>query len=582
MKNRTSMHVISAPFNCPPDDRHGRPSFARVLREVARVWREERERALQAAAQIGERLTTAAAAEARSGDPDAALVEATVEELAQSFDFHYGGFGHAPKFPHAGGLDLVLDYYLDTRIDWTRRIAEETLVAMVRGGFYDQVGGGFHRYSTDARWIIPHFEKMAYDNGALLATCARGSVVFDAPELRVAAEGVIAWHRDVAGRLQGAGGFIASQDADHSPDDDGDYWTWTSAELREALHDEQLYRAATIFYGVEDHASAMHLDPQRHVLYRAMPIAALARMLGIDTEDAAARVEMIRARLKQARDLRPQPYVDRTVYSGWNALMASGFIAAARFLQRPDAAEDALRALTRVWRESWRAERGVLHRAGDDASGYHVDDQAHTLLALVDAFEYTQDAAWLQNARAVAGVMLQRFAENGALRDRPLHERGEVPSLDRPYLPIADAPSPSGNGAGALALLRLHAFTGDDRWLRGGESIVRAFAGSAAQLGSGAATYVKAVAWLTRPVTTVVVVEESGGDLLAAALCAPRPRTIIPRFDPGSVDVAALPPELTAMVTAAAPRAYVCAGRTCAAPVSGAAALAELLHTFTG
>jgi uncharacterized protein YyaL (SSP411 family) len=567
----------------PPDDRYGRPSFARVLREVARVWREERDRALQAASQIGERLTTAAAAEARPGEPDAALVSATIEELAQSFDFRYGGFGQAPKFPNAGGIDLVLDEYLDTGVDWTRRIAEETLLAMARGGFYDQIGGGFHRYSTDARWIIPHFEKMAYDNGVLLATTARAYAVLEDAELRAAAAAVIDWHRDVAGPLRAEGGFIASQDADFSPDDDGDYWTWTTAELRTALQDEELFRAALTCYGLDDHASAMHLDPQRHVLYRALSTEALARRLGISVDDAAARIATIRTRLKEVRDARPQPYVDRTLYSGWNGLVASGFLAAARHLDRDDAAEDALKALERVWRESFRDGAGLLHRAGDDASGYHLDDHAHVLLALLDAFEYTQDTAWLERARALADIMLRRFATaTGALRDRPSDERGVVAALDRAYLPIADAPSPSGNGAGALALLRLHALVGDDRWLTAGTAIVRAFAGSANKLGSGAATYMKAVSWLTRPVTTVVIVDDEGSELFARALRSPRPRTVVRRFTPGAVDVSALPAEIAAMVTAAAPRAYVCAGRTCAAPVSDAAALASLLRDFTG
>jgi uncharacterized protein YyaL (SSP411 family) len=327
----------------------------------------------------------------------------------------------------------------------------------------------------------------------------------------------------------------------------------------------------------------MHLDPQRHVLYRAMSLDALARRLGVNVADAAVSVDTIRTRLKQVRDERAQPYVDRTLYAGWNALLASGFLAAARHLDAPAAAADALAALTRVWRDAHRDGAGLLHRAGDDASGYHVDDHAHMLLALLDAFEYTQDALWLERARTLAAVTLRRFATaNGALRDRPADERGAVAALDRPYLPIADAPSPSANGAGALALLRLHALTSDEEWLRAGTSIVRAFAGSAGKLGSGAATYVKAVSWLTRPVTTVVVIEEDGGELFARALRSPRPRTVIRRFAPGALDVSALPQEIAAMVTAAAPRAYVCAGRTCAAPVSDAAALDTLLRDFTG
>ncbi|HSJ06317.1 MAG TPA: thioredoxin domain-containing protein [Longimicrobiales bacterium] len=570
----------------PPDDRFGRPSFQRVLRDVDRVWREERGRADSAAAQIGERLVEAARAERRPGDPSADLIAETVEELAQSFDFRYGGFGRAPKFPNAGALDLLLDEALDNGTEWAHRIVYETLHAMIRGGFHDQVGGGFHRYSTDARWIIPHFEKMAYDNGVLLATCARASVVVDDGACRAAAEGVLSYYRDVAAQLVDAGGFPASQDADHSPEDDGDYWTWTRQELRAALGDDDLLRTAVLFYGHDDAGSAMHLDPSRRVLFQALSLGALARELGVDAGTAALRVQAVRDRLKAARDGRPRPYVDTTLYSGWVALVASGFLAAARHLDSATAGRDAVRALRRLWREGFREGRGMLHRVGDDGSGVHLDDQAHAMLAFLDAFEYTQDPAWLADARVLGETMLARFSDpdGGGLRDRPVDERGPVVALDRPYLPIADAPAPSGNGSAALALLRLHALTGDEAARESGLRILGSFAGSAPRLGSSAATYVKATAWAVQPVTTVVVVEDDDGDrpLLREALRRYRPRTVVRHYVPGAADTRALPAPVAAMLTSDAPRAYVCAGRTCAAPVADAAALADVLRNLRG
>jgi uncharacterized protein len=569
----------------PPDDRFGRPSFPRVLREVARVWSEERERARDAAAQIGERLEAAAGAERQPGELSPGVVGDVLEELAQSFDFRHGGFGRAPKFPNAGALDLLLDEWLEHDTDWARRIVSETLAGMIRGGFRDQVGGGFHRYSVDARWIIPHFEKMAYDNGVLLATCARAYAALGEPLLRDAAIGVIDYYRDVAGDLVTTGGFPASQDADHSPDDDGDYWTWTREELRDALADAELERTAVLWYGMEDPGSAMHLDPSRRVLFQSLTPSELAQRLQVAEDIAAERIETVRRRLKEVRDARPQPFVDRTLYSGWVALVASGFVAAARWLGRPDALDDALAALRRLRVDAFREGRGLLHRVGDDGSGFHLDDQAHALLAFLDAYEATQDDAWLDDARRTAAVMTRRFrdAQSGALQDRPNDEPAIAGVLARPYLPVADAPSPSGNGSAALGLLRLHALTGDEHARDDARLILEALAGGAARLGSSAATWVKAVGWALLPVTNVVVVEEEGSDeLFRAALESPRPRTAIRRFAPGTTEPAALPPALQAMITAEAPRAYVCAGTTCAAPVADAGALAVVLADFRG
>lgn len=574
----------------PPVAAHGRPSFDNVLREVARVWRDERPRALEAASKIGERLQAASGVEARAGDPQESLIGDTLEELAQSFDFRYGGFGQAPKFPNAGALDLLLDEYLDAGTPWARRIVEETLDAMIDGGFHDQIGGGFHRYSVDARWLIPHFEKMAYDNGVLLATCARAYAALGLPQYRAAAAGVVDHYHDIARDLLREGGFPASQDADYSPDDDGDYWTWTREEVADALDDEELTRTALLYYGFADPAGAMHLDRSRHVLFRALPVESLAERTGVTIAEAEDRVKQIAGRLKQMRDRRPAPYVDITRYSGWTALVASGFLAAERFAGIEGGAATAIRALERIMREGFTPEAGVLHRVGDPGSAVHVDDQAHVLLALVDAFEHTQDRTWLDHATAVAGVLRRRFRDpqTGALRDRPLDESGDVATLDRAYYPIADAPSPSGNGAAALGLLRLHAYTSEPQVREDAQSILSAFAGSAAQLGSSAATWMKALAWDLKPVTTIVVVEEAAGPMWQSALRSFHPRAVVLRLDPQPTGAGetpptgTLPPELAAMVTGEAPRGYVCSGRTCAAPAADAIELTERIHQFRG
>ncbi len=571
----------------PPNDAHGRPSFRRVLNEVARIWAEEPARAADAARGIRERTASYAAAEVDAGAVSEELVGIALDALADSYDVRHGGFGRAPKFPNAGGLDLLLDAWLDDGAAWTGRIVEETLTAMVRGGIYDQLGGGFHRYSTDARWIIPHFEKMATDNGVLATTLARAAVVFDSTRFDQAVRGIVEHYRDVAGDVVAAGGFPASQDADFGLDNDGDYWTWTVEELNDALGgDARLLRVAVLHFGVDDPAGSMHIDPARHVLFRQLDAADVAGQ--IDTDEAAARelIAEVRRRLKVTRDRRPRPFVDETLYAPQVALVAAGHLAAARHLGMADAGEAALRALDRIWRDGFAEGLGVAHRIGDRQTGEGLDDQAHFANTLIDAFEVTQDRSHLERAQQILDIAIARFTdETGAFRDRPVDVESDVAPLARPHYPLTDAPEPSGNGAIALALLRMHEITGETGWRERAERVLRAFAAAVPRFASSAATYVKAVARATLPVTRIVVVaepgDEAGDALLTTALRVYRPRTLVLRIAPGEA-ASGLPPELDAMLSGAAPRAYVCAGRRCAAPVSAVAPLTALMREFRG
>jgi hypothetical protein len=304
-----------------------------------------------------------------------------------------------------------------------------------------------------------------------------------------------------------------------------------------------------------------------------------------DSGTVHAQIENARRRLKQARDARPRPYVDETLYAGWVALVAAGHLAAARHLNRADAASAAIAALDRLHRAAFDPDLGYTHRVGDRSTGELLEDQALVAAALVDAFEVTQQTAFLERACDVVRIMLARFRDpaSGGLLDRPRDTAAEARPLEMPLLPIGDSPTPSGNGVAALTLMRLHVITADPTYLDQAETILRAFAGSAARLGSSAATWMKALAWLTLPVTTIVVVGDrnlAARELLDTALRAYRPRTVVRCLDPAAMAVASLPVELRAMITAETPRAYLCAGRTCAAPTASAAELLDLIRTF--
>jgi uncharacterized protein len=568
----------------PPDDRYGRPSLKRVLVEIARVWRDEKGRARESAQALRSRLEEVRRAESLPGELDPRLVHAGVEAFARAFDFRYGGFGGAPKFPNAGALLLLLDHHIDTGFDWAARIVRETLGALARGGIHDQLGGGFHRYATDARWLIPHFEKMAYDNGPLLQAYARAYAVLPDELYLSVGRGMLRHHQAVAPALLERGGFPASQDADVGPEDDGDYWTWTLDEVHAALGgDERLVQVAQLTFGLDDPGSAMPSDRERHVPYRAHEPRTLVRELEVDEAEAGRLVAEVERRLLAAREQRPAPYVDDTVYIGWTALVASGYLAAARHLGLDGAEPLALRALTRIWDESWDGHEGVAHRVGSRGDGL-LDDHAHFAAALLDAFELTQDGAWLERAAGVVDVLRNRFRDDdGAFLDRP-RERAAPGALTEPHRPVTDTPEPAGNAVAALALLRLDALLPEQGYAQDAERVLRAFAGAAEQMPTALATYLRALDWAVQGPTSVAVVakrsDARGRELLAAALGHYRPRTVVRLVGPDEAQDAALPAEIRAMLTGEAPRAYVCAGRSCAPPVAEPAALTNLLRAL--
>src|ERR1041384_1652830 len=334
----------------PEHNAYGRPGFVSVLEHIARLYRDDRAKVTDNATAIRKHIT-AARIEAKSGAIDAALLEQGAGQMARAFDVRYGGFGTAPKFPHPAACEFLLGRWRDGGEAWLREVAEKTLAGMARGGIRDHVGGGFHRYAVDERWIVPHFEKMIYDNAELLKAYCAATAAWGEATAREVANGVVDWVFEIlSDREQGA--FFTSQDADVGLHDDGDYWTWTVDEARAALGEREFDVAARVF-DIEPRGE-MHHNPAKNVLWRkAEPTAAEQPVL-----------QAARAQLKQARDRRPRPYVDTTPYVNWNAMMASAFLTAGAVLDRRECNDLALKVLERLWNESWDATRGMSHVCG--------------------------------------------------------------------------------------------------------------------------------------------------------------------------------------------------------------------------
>ncbi|SPE24825.1 conserved hypothetical protein [Candidatus Sulfotelmatobacter sp. SbA7] len=597
----------------PPADGYGRPSFKRVLLSIAQAYREKHGEVLEQAQMVESAI---ARAESFSGSEkvSATVIDAILESARKMFDEVNGGFGSAPKFPHPAVLDLVMEQYVRTRNDATdgeelRTIFVHTLEKMARGGVYDQLAGGFHRYSVDERWIVPHFEKMCYDNSELLKNYVHAYQATGDEFFAGVARDIIRWVEEwLSDRAHG--GFYASQDADYSMDDDGDYFTWTLEESKAALAEDEA-AVATLYYDIEE-AGDMHHNPAKNVLHIQNSTEEIARRLNIPEARAGALLTAAQKKMYAARLLRPTPYVDKTVYAGWNAMCVSACLEAAKVLDLAPARHFALRSLDRLLSEGWNAERGMRHviAYSEASSGLSsdpraerreisgvLDDYAFAVIACLDAYEATADLSYFRFARTIADAMVAGFFDpvEGGFFDTRGAASGEPNALGilgTRRKPFQDSPTPAGNSAAAIALLRLHGYAGnvsnnDESYRDKAEQTLELYAGIAGQHGIFAATFGLAVVRFFQPHTQVVVI---GNDDAASALyrTATRPHglnTAVLRLDAGKVVAQNLPPALAETIpnlpalTERRSFAVVCSGFACQPPIFDEEELARALKS---
>ncbi len=561
----------------PPTDGHGRPGFRRLLKEVARLWSEEPERIRESAQQIQGALARMQSRRAPAVGALADFVAAVRADIAGAYDPVHGGFGMAPKFPHPTAVSFLL---WDAGANGTAASADrarETLLKMADGGMYDQVGGGFHRYSVDEGWHIPHFEKMGADNAALLLAYAEGAQRFPDARFPEVLRGTLGW---VRGSLQDPeGGFAASQDADNAPGDDGDYFTWTKPEVRAAL-DADDAKFAIRFFGLGTDGR-MHHDPDRNVLFRMLPAATAAEGLPAGRDPAAA-LDRVVGRLAAARGARPTPGIDRALYADINGRFIAAFARAAPLAGDPTVLADARRAADRFLRVAYRPRDGVAHRLGPEGrSGFGLlEDQVAFGAGLVELAGATAEPRYVSAAIDVLETVDREFrGEDGLLRDLAprLYDGPSVGGLAEPSYPLEDSPHLSANAGAALAWCRLAALVKDDRWRSKAEALLPPIAariGSAGLFAAGSAWAAGLV--LTEPATVVIEGTGEAADRLeAAARRAWHPNAWVFRGTPPPPF--ALPDELTTPSGPGTARALVCFGTSCAPPVTDPTELASVL-----
>ena len=564
----------------PRDDRYGRPGFERVLLTMADVWKNKRTEVLESAASVIAAIEHGETFAGRAGSLSLGIVDKLLESAVKQFDARHGGFGSQPKFPHPAAIDLLIDVAGRTGNESARQAAFVTLEKMARGGVYDQLAGGFHRYSVDERWVVPHFEKMLYDNAGLLANYVHAFQSFvDADAARVSRD-IIRWLDEVMTDRE-RGGFYASQDADLTLDDDGDYFTWTHAEAAAVLTPEEM-GIAELFYDIGE-LGDMHHNPAKNVLHRNLTLEEAAARAGMLKEDVERTLASAKQKLLAARAQRPTPYIDKTIYTSWNALAISAYLEAGRVLDMRGPRQFALKTLDRILNEGWESGRGLAHviAYSENAAEQRyvagvLDDYAFLANALVDAWYATANRRYYDSALEIVESMIARFYDStgGGFFDTETSSDAPLGALSARRKPLQDTPTPAGNPAAAAALLRLEALSGRSDLRGKAEDTLENFGGVVEHFGLYAGTYGLALELLLLPPVQVVVIGEGMEAKKLAAIATARyavnKQVMVLR--PEQVTTENLPPVLAETLpnlpelASGSAFAVVCRGTSCQPP----------------
>jgi uncharacterized protein YyaL (SSP411 family) len=569
----------------PPDDNFGRPGMKRVLSSIAQNYKTHQSEIHAGADQIAQALAGAETLEKSSGSADRRIVDAIVSNIGRMFDPQYGGFGSQPKFPHPGAIDLLLDAYLESKQAWLLSVVNTTLEGMGRGGVYDQIGGGFHRYSVDERWIVPHFEKMSYDNAGLLGNYLRAYQITRNEFFKEISLGILSFIENVL--TAPGGGFYASQDADISLEDDGDYFTWTLDEVKGVLDATE---AAVIAerYHVEPHGE-MHHNAAKNVLFIEQPFEAIAARVKVAPEEVPQILARAKSKMYAARLKRPTPFVDTALYASWNGMMISALLDAYKVLDHEAARASALKALDLMLAKACDPAKGMYHSLVNGQARIEglLDDQVFIAAALLDAYEVTGTRTYFDRTLEIAETTVRRFWDDsaGGFFDTAKDLDGRQGNLAQTRKAFQDSPTPAGNSIAVSVLDRLATLAERPDFREKAQATLDLLAPKAAELGLYAATYGLALVNHLRPPIEVVVIGGGGHDstksLLRAADQAPRAGKRFFHFDPTVLKSRDLPAGLAATLPHVPydgrPLALVCVGASCQPPTSDPEELARAL-----
>ena len=529
----------------PPQPRQGMPAWSQVLEAIAEAWQQQRAEIMQSSQRIVDRLRVTATLEAPDAELEPAELDAAGAGLRRAYDAEYGGWGRAPKFPSASLIEFLLRR-------GERQMALHTLRRMAGGGMYDQVGGGFARYSVDERWIVPHFEKMLYDNALLARAYLHGWQVTGDDLFRTVAEETLDW---ALLEMRGPeGGFYSALDAD-SEGEEGRFYVWTVDELREALAGEPDADEAIAWFGATDRGNFE------------------GRNIPVRGPGEPERRHAWRERLYEVRAKRVWPGLDDKRLTSWNALMIAALADAGAVLEREDYL-DAARGTAEFVLRDLRDAGGRLLRTWKDGQAKlnaYLEDHAFLLEALISLYEATFEPRWFGEARALADTMIERFAdeENGGFFETSSdHEQLVARRKD-----LEDHPIPAGNSSAAYGLLRLAALTGEHAYADRAESVLRLLHELAPKHPQAFGHLLQALDFRLAQVKEVALVGDELGPLERVVRDGFRPHLVLAGGEPDGVPLLEGRNPVEGRATA-----YVCEQFACKAPVTEPEQLEALLN----
>ena len=557
----------------PPEDRQGMPGWSRVLRSVSEAYESRRDEVTSAADQVVEKLHSMFTSFTGSASSLDKAPEAAFDKFKQEFDQEFGGFGLAPKFPQPMNLEFLLRRYAQTKDQNALQMVEKSLLAMARGGIYDHVGGGFHRYSTDSRWLVPHFEKMLYDNALLGRVYLHTYQVTKTPFYREIVEQTLDYILREMSSSDGA--FYSAQDAD-SEGVEGKFYVWSQDEIRSLLT-EQDAAITERFFGVSSEGNF----EGENILYVSEDREVLATDFEITVEELSEKLSNIRTVLREARAKRIAPETDDKILIAWNSMMVRTFAEASVVLDRSDYRQAAIQCasfMLTMMREDDRLKR--TFRAGRSHLNAYLEDYALLADALLAVYEITFDPQWLEEAQTIARVMIEYFLavpENLFYDTSYDHEKLIVRPRD-----VFDNAVPSGNAAAADALLKMSDLIGDEELRTIASKNIESVGELMLRSPQAAGQWLCTLEFLlSTPKEIVVIGMQSNNEtkaLMHAIYDDYRPTTLVVGAEPGALaNVAHLPLFEGREMLDGKSTVYVCENYTCMMPVTSSSALADQL-----
>ena len=574
-------HVFFGGTYFPPEDRYGRVGFPKVLSVLGETFRNEPTKVTANAHQVKQALNNHWHGNTRTSQLSDSMLDEALKEILEQADLRHGGFGTAPKFPHCSTIEFLLSSFERTNDRRMLDAVTATLGNMARGGIYDQLGGGFHRYSTDEQWMVPHFEKMLYDNAPLLLNYVHAFQLTGNELFREIAFDILRYVETVLVD-RAKGGFFASQDADVASGDDGSYFTWSLEEVRNILNDNEL-KIIQMYYGISIKGQ-MHGDSSRNVLHVAKTIEDIAVLIAEPTDSVRTTIESAKLKMFAVRTERKTPFVDRIIYASWNGTMISSYLEMFKVFRSQDCLHFALKTLNRILDEHTKNDGTIAHRNVSFGSEAFLEDQVEIANALLQAFEATSDLRYLEKADSLVQSTIELYSdqEHGGFFDVPLRQNA-IGLLSVRTKPIQDSPVASANAVAISVLNKLSTLTNRSEYRTLAEQSLLYFSNNARQLGLHASEFNLALSEFLHPPPHVIIVSEmdnvKGIELFEAALETYRAGKTVAHYQPAALD--ALPSTLKSSVKSfPRPVAYVCSEFSCAPPAYDRNTLISTLRSF--